>query len=166
MEYRLIVMRHAKSDWDSGASTDHARPLNKRGSRDAPRIAKRLVELGWQPQHVVSSDSQRTTETYELMIAELSPPPSVEFHGFLYHGGISELEEAVRAVPNDITTVLALGHNPGWQDSVHKLTGAYEKFTTANAALMTIDAESWAAAILNRGQWKLLEVVRPKEIDD
>ena len=64
---RLIVMRHAKSDWGTNAPTDHARPLNKRGQRDAPRVAQRLVELDWLPQYIVSSDSTRTRETYELM---------------------------------------------------------------------------------------------------
>ena len=46
MTRRLIVMRHAKSSWKSGAATDHERPLNKRGRRDAPRVAQRLEELG------------------------------------------------------------------------------------------------------------------------
>ena len=43
MTRRLIVMRHAKSSWDSDAHNDHARPLNKRGRRDAPAIARRGV---------------------------------------------------------------------------------------------------------------------------
>ncbi|MGH8513640.1 MAG: SixA phosphatase family protein, partial [Gammaproteobacteria bacterium] len=37
---RLLVMRHAKSDWDSGAGSDFDRPLAKRGERDAPRMGR------------------------------------------------------------------------------------------------------------------------------
>ena len=53
MGKRIIIMRHAKSSWTSGASTDHLRPLNKRGRRDAPRIGARLQELR------VDRDAQR-----------------------------------------------------------------------------------------------------------
>ena len=38
MQRRLIVMRHAKSSWNSAAQTDHERPLNERGRGDAPRV--------------------------------------------------------------------------------------------------------------------------------
>lgn len=164
MEYRLIVMRHAKSDWNTDAETDHARPLNKRGRRDAPKIARRLVELGWQPSHVVSSDSQRTTETFQLMEGAFTDGPSVDFLGSLYHAGIRELEDAVNAMPDDRPTVLALGHNPGWQDCIHRLTGEFEEMTTANAALMTIEAGSWAEAIHSRQKWTLVEMIRPREL--
>lgn len=164
MEYRLIVMRHAKSDWESGAKKDHDRPLNKRGRRDAPRIAEKLVELGWQPNYVVSSDSQRTTETFQLMEEVFSDGTSVEFLDSLYLAGIRELEHAVGSVPNMQATVLALGHNPGWEDCVHKLTGECEEMTTANAALMTIEDEDWAAAIIRHGDWSLVSVLRPKEL--
>jgi hypothetical protein len=40
MQRRLMLMRHAKSAWTSHVPTDHERPLNKRGRRDAPRIGK------------------------------------------------------------------------------------------------------------------------------
>ena len=60
-------MRHAKSDWKDSSLTDHQRPLNKRGKRDAPQMAAKLSELGWQPSRVLTSDSQRTMETLDLM---------------------------------------------------------------------------------------------------
>ena len=68
MAKRLLVTRHAKSSWKSGEDSDHARPLNKRGRRDAPRVAAHLVGLGWVPEQVLSSDSQRTRETLGLML--------------------------------------------------------------------------------------------------
>ena len=71
MERRLIVMRHAKSSWKSDAETDHLRPLNKRGRDSAPLVAARLVELGWIPEAVYSSDSLRTRETWDGMMNAL-----------------------------------------------------------------------------------------------
>jgi broad specificity phosphatase PhoE len=42
---RLMIMRHAKSAWKAHVLTDHARPLNKRGRRDALRVGKRHASL-------------------------------------------------------------------------------------------------------------------------
>ncbi len=166
MEYRLIVMRHAKSDWNTDAPNDHARPLNKRGRRDSPRIANRLVELGWQPDHVVSSDAQRTIETLEYMQPHFPNSPTVEFLPSLYHAGIRELQDAVNALPDEHQTVLALGHNPGWQSCVHRLTGELEEVTTGNAALLTIQADSWAQAVHTEYAWQLIEILRPRTLVD
>ena len=62
MQRRLMLMRHAKSSWKSQVPTDHERPLNERGRRDAARVGKRLAKLGWLPDVVVGSDSRRTEE--------------------------------------------------------------------------------------------------------
>jgi phosphohistidine phosphatase SixA len=67
MRRRLMIMRHAKSSWKGQVPTDHDRPLNTRGRRDAVRVGKRLAKLGWVPDLVVSSDSRRTRETWERM---------------------------------------------------------------------------------------------------
>ena len=165
MKYRLIVMRHAKSDWDTDAPTDHARPLNKRGRRDAPQIAAKLVELGWQPDKVLSSDSTRTTETFERMCDAFdSPLPEATFFNSLYHAGIAEIEEVVAQLPDSVETVLVLGHNPGWQSAVYWLVGEAHEMTTANAALMEIEAESWGEAISRETEWTLFDFLRPKEL--
>ena len=52
----LILMRHAKSDWSDSSLSDHDRPLNSRGQRDAPRMANWLAESDWIPDVVLSSD--------------------------------------------------------------------------------------------------------------
>jgi phosphohistidine phosphatase len=38
----VLILRHAKSSWKDPELTDHDRPLNKRGKRDAPRIGQLL----------------------------------------------------------------------------------------------------------------------------
>jgi len=160
----LIIMRHAKSDWETDAPTDHARPLNRRGRRDAPRIAKRIAQLGWQPDIVVSSDSQRTRETYQLMTDHFSPDVDLRFLDSLYHAGPHELADVLQQLPDAAVTVLALGHNPGWSEVVYWLTKNSVSMTTANAALCHVPANSWPAALQLAGSWQLDEVLRPKEL--
>lgn len=168
MERRLIVLRHAKSDWETDAPTDHARPLNKRGRTDAPRVAARIFQLGWTPEYVLSSDSQRTRETYQRMSdvfgEALGREPIVQFLESLYHAGPRALQSALADVPDDISSVMAIGHNPGWAEVVYWLTGESIHMTTANAALLSIDAEHWSDAVGRAGFCELVDVIRPKEL--
>ncbi len=163
MQMRLILLRHAKSDWGTDAQTDHERPLNKRGRRDAPAVAKKIVEKGWLPQWVISSDSTRTCETYERMRDCFEPQPTVLFLKSLYHSGPDELSFALADVPADVSPVMAIGHNPGWQEAVHWLTGEFVSMTTANAVLVSVDANTWPAAMGRAGFWTIEDIIRPKD---
>jgi phosphohistidine phosphatase len=162
MSKRLIIMRHAKSSWTSGAATDHQRPLNKRGRRAAPKVAARLRELGWIPDLVIASDSERTRETWQHMQAEFPHPIEERYNSMFYHGGLAAIKSACTALTESTSALLVLGHNPGWEDAVAKLSGQWVRMTTANAALLESDAENWANAI--EAHWELVEVLRPKEL--
>jgi phosphohistidine phosphatase len=162
MSKRLIIMRHAKSSWTSGAPTDHQRPLNKRGRRAAPLVAARLRDLGWIPDLVIASDSERTRETWQRMQAELPRSIAQRFNRDFYHGGLAEIASACAGLSQDVSTVLVLGHNPGWEGAVAKLGGQWLRMTTANAALLESDAEDWAEAM--EAGWVLVDILRPKEL--
>jgi phosphohistidine phosphatase len=164
MKRRLIVLRHAKSDWDTDAASDHARPLNKRGRRDAPRVGEHLASLGWVPERVVSSDSTRTRETWDLMRDAFDPPPDVTFTRRLYHAGIAPVRDVLAEVPGAVGTVMVIGHNPGWESVVQILSGLDVPMSTANAALLEVDAPSWVEGAALDAAWRLVDVVRPKEI--
>ena len=162
MSKRLIIMRHAKSSWKSGAATDHQRPLNKRGRRDAPRIGARLQELGWIPDLVIASDSQRTRETWQRMQTGFLQTIEERFDGDFYHGGLADIASACARLTEDISTLLVLGHNPGWEDATEELSGQWVRMTTANAALLQSDAEDWTTAMDT--DWLLVDLLRPKEL--
>ena len=162
MKRRLIIMRHAKSSWNTDSPTDHERPLNKRGNKDAPRIAQRLVELEWIPQLVVSSDAQRTRETWERMSGVFGGDIAVDYTRELYGGGLDEIVECSFEWPSCVSTVLLVGHNPGWGDAVGSLSGVLTSMTTANAALLEGEGEDWHQAL--DGKWKLTALLRPKEL--
>ncbi len=157
-------MRHAKSSWKTDASTDHERPLNKRGRRDSPKVAAKLVELGWVPDYVLSSDSARTRETFKLMKEELDYSDAVDFRRELYHAGYQELRDAVRGLDAGVETVLVLGHNPGWDEALERLTGEEDELKTACAALLHRHADGWRDAMGGRGQWQQWMMIRPREL--
>jgi phosphohistidine phosphatase len=60
-------MRHAKSSWKNNSLSDHDRPLNSRGSKDAPKIFQKLINENWIPDLILLSSSKRTQETLSNM---------------------------------------------------------------------------------------------------
>ncbi len=131
---RIIIMRHAKSDWAAGAGSDHERPLNHRGKREAPLVGAALRASGLAPQRVLSSDSARTRETWERMADQLDGA-EVTFDAKLYLAGIDVVRAALADLDEATKTVLVLGHNPGWEDMVTELARRRIELKTAHAAV-------------------------------
>ena len=67
----ILLLRHAKSSWKEAGLTDHARPLNKRGLRDAPRMGTLIAEQKIQPDLILSSSAVRAIRTAEAVSQKL-----------------------------------------------------------------------------------------------
>lgn len=113
---RLVVLRHAKSDWPE--VPDHERPLAARGRRDAPAVGRWLRDEGCVPDRVVCSTARRARQTWELAAAELGAVPDLAHDERVYDASVRELLDVVHELPDDAGTVLLVGHNPGF----HALT--------------------------------------------
>lgn len=152
-------MRHGKSAWDSGALTDHARPLAPRGARSAALVASELLRCDWRPHRILTSDARRAVETAERM-AEVLGVEIVQ-RRVLYLGGPDELPTALEDVPDD-EDVLVLGHNPGLSMCLEQLSGCARPLATADAALLRATDEApcggWGARA-RRPQGFVLEQV-------
>ena len=133
----LILMRHAKSSWDTAELDDHARSLSRRGERDAPRIAAALRALDVWPDAVVSSDALRTRQTWRRMAEGNPEVAEVHFTRELYLEGLPALQRLAATWPDSWQVVLALGHNPGWERAAVMLSGRADELTTANAVVLT-----------------------------
>lgn len=161
---RLVLLRHAKSPWKGSAHADHERPLNERGRTDAPRVGRRIVELGWSPEHILCSDARRTQETYELMKEAFTEDPPVEILSALYNGGVEEVLDQLHRLPNEMSQILAVGHNPGWEEMTTWLTGERVTLKTANAALVEHEeTTSWQEAC-EPATWRLVELIVARDL--
>jgi phosphohistidine phosphatase len=107
MTHMLILMRHAKSDWGSPALPDHDRPLNTRGTQDAPRLGAWLRSEGFMPDQILCSTAIRTRQTLEGL--NLDAPTA--FLPGLYHADPDSMLAALHEATGH--TVLLIGHNPG-----------------------------------------------------
>lgn len=109
---RVLLMRHAKSDWSNKNLSDHQRPLNNRGKNDAPKMALEIAERGIFPELILVSDSLRTRNTWE-MIQDYFPSSQTVFIPELYHASSSEIVNILSGVDDLIDNVMIIGHNPG-----------------------------------------------------
>lgn len=157
-------MRHAKSSSATEGQSDHDRPLNKRGQTDAPRIAEALGDKGWTPDWVVASDACRTRQTWAAMQTVLGTDIGLHLAPSLYLAGLGALQESAAGWPGAAETILALGHNPGWQQALGHLGGSWGGMTSANAALLVGRGDSWSAAL--EGSWELETVLRPMDLGE
>lgn len=165
MTRRLLLMRHAKSSWKTGLP-DPERPLNARGRRDAPRMARWLVEHDLRPDHVLCSEAERTRETLVWMEDALGDDLPHTILARLYHAGVGDLLDAIAAAP-DVDTLLVLGHNPGLEELVEHLSGAQEHMPTAAVAVLEVpDDRAWRDVPSIHGRMHLREVARPKDLGD
>ncbi len=120
----LSLLRHAKSSWKDTALPDHDRPLNARGTVEAPLMGKAMAEHGLDPDVVLCSTARRTRDTLELVLPELKTEPKVTYEDGLYHGTPAEMLAIVQTVPPSASQVLLVGHNPEIQTFALDLIGS------------------------------------------
>lgn len=140
----LLVMRHAKSDWDSGAGSDHDRPLAGRGVRSARLMGRLLTGLDVAPGYVLSSTAIRARSTAALAAEAGGWDAPVVLEPGFYGGSVdSVLGLAAGAPPVD--RLMVVGHEPVWSALVARLTGTRVTIKTATVAVIAVDGDGWAS---------------------
>ena len=75
MSLELLILRHAKSAWDTDAASDFDRPLSKRGRKAAPRVGRYLMQQGLIPDFVISSPATRAEQTVIAVCGQMNIGP-------------------------------------------------------------------------------------------
>jgi phosphohistidine phosphatase len=168
----LLVLRHAKSDWDDLTIDDHERPLNERGVKSAARMGRLMRDLDMQPQHCICSTATRSRDTYTLALETLGQDLPVEYLKSLYtFGEGDDLEAAIAAHDGNAERLLVIAHNPAIQGFVlHTCDGGdvfglgqiRMKYPTAGLSRIEYEMDSWADLPSTKG--KLTGFWRPRDI--
>jgi phosphohistidine phosphatase len=142
----LIAVRHAKSSWDHDVE-DHERPLSGRGRRDADALGRLLVQRALTPDLVLCSTAARTRETWERAQSAGVIAGEVRLVRGIYHAWVPELVRLLRQTPDELSTVLLLGHSPGVPDLVEHIcvrtdspdwTQLDQKYPTSGVAVVNV----------------------------
>src|SRR4051812_22129954 len=113
---RILLLRHAKSDWSDPGAGDHERPLNRRGQDAAHRIGTYLDRHRLVPEYVLCSTAARARETWDLVSAAIPTAPPTPYDERLYNAAAGSILEVVRQAAPNIKSLLLIGHNPGLQE--------------------------------------------------
>lgn len=142
MAHTLVVIRHAKSDWDAPVG-DEERPLAPRGRRQAPETGRWIAEHLDPLDLAVVSVAIRAWQTWDLVAAELPAAPPTRLARGAYTFSGDQLLDVVRHLPEHAGTVALVGHNPAVEALVDTLTGVWTRMPTS--ALAVVAMTEWAA---------------------
>lgn len=163
---RLTLIRHAKSAWDDPSLGDFDRPLNARGRRDAPVMAKRLCDLARRPERLVSSPARRAISTAQVFAEALAlPPPAIALEPSIYDASLAMLIDVVRALDPGARHVALFGHNPGFSELARWLaTCPFHEMPTCAIASLELQISAWNE--LGPGCGRLAHYLYPKDGED
>lgn len=156
----LILVRHAKSDWTHDLP-DFDRPLNDRGHKDAPRMARFVHEKGIEIQQFVTSPAKRALTTCRYF-SEVYDNKDIKKVEELYHASSKEFLETINELDDKFDHVALFSHNNGISDFASSLTSEPVLFPTCGVAVFEIDCEEWSQ--FEGADKKLLHFFAPKEV--
>ena len=142
---RLLVLRHAKSSWADNALDDRRRPLNDRGRRDAPLVGEWLRERALVPDLIVTSDAVRARETAAAVATAAGYTREIVMEPSLYHATPADAIAVLKSIGNQAAeAVLIVGHNPGLEDLVSRLSGEHHDLVTAAIVELAVPIDRWS----------------------
>lgn len=146
MSKQLLLIRHAKSSWADFSIKDFDRPLNDRGKKDAPVMAKRLLDKKIAIDAFISSPAKRARKTAEYFIAEYKhPKKEIIFIDELYLATPSVFASIINQVSDQYNTIAVFSHNNGITDYANTLTDTrIDEMPTCSIFAVEADVQSWS----------------------
>ena len=135
----LYFLRHGEADWPDWEKSDDERPLTKRGKKEMHEVAKFLKRVKADPDLIVTSPLPRASQTAEVAAEHLEVKcreDKLLAPGFGRH----ELERILKKHPSE--SLMIVGHEPDFSQTIEQLTGASLKLSKAGIALVELD-RSW-----------------------
>jgi len=164
MEKTLILLRHAKSDWDADYSGDHERPLSKRGRKAAKAIGEFLSDTRHVPDEILCSTAARTRETISLVRENANwNDVEVTFTEDLYLAAPENVLSMVRGLPVSSECVMVVGHQPFTGILASGLLGGRSiEVPTGCLIVIELAIDSWSQ--ISRMSGKLVEHILPRSL--
>jgi phosphohistidine phosphatase len=139
----LLLLRHAKSAWKNASLPDIARPLNKRGLREAPRVGTWLRAQHLLPDVILSSTATRARMTTLAVLETSGYAGPVHLLPQLYEATLATLIATLNTVAEPPARVVLVGHNPALEELLTALTGHSHHIATATVVQLLLPIATW-----------------------
>ncbi|RTL57482.1 MAG: histidine phosphatase family protein [Sphingobacteriales bacterium] len=141
----VLLVRHAKSSWEDPMTIDFDRPLNERGKKDAPAMAKRIKEKGFEIDSLISSPAKRAKKTAKLF-AEVFKynEEKIIYKTELYHADPATFYSVIEQASNNHESIAVFSHNPGITYFVNELTEVkIDEVPTCGVFALKAECSKW-----------------------
>jgi phosphohistidine phosphatase len=169
---RLMLLRHAKSEWSNPGARDHDRVLAERGRESAPKIGSYMTRHALRPDLILASTATRVRQTVDLLLPAFAKPPKTLYDDRLYEVEGGKLLDVIKETPPEVHALMLVGHNPGIAELAELLIGTgdvetrqrlLEKFPTAGLAVIDFPLDDWKK--LHHKAGRLDRFVVPRAIE-
>jgi len=119
----IYLLRHAKAENQDLRKNDFERRLVEKGQKHAEKMAKLMASFRFPPEFIYSSAAPRARETAEIFAQALKLEDKLTLVENFYAASHPVYLQAVQKLPDELSSVLMVGHNPILEDLVMNLTG-------------------------------------------
>ena len=153
----LLLLRHGKSDWDADYGPDHDRPLADRGQKGARKMGRFITSARLVPDRAITSSAVRARETLATAAESGGWTGPAQVTEALYDATPEAVLDEIRQTPDDVQTLIVVGHQPTWAMLTSALVGGGAiEMKTAALARVDLNVDRWADAGPGRGVLAML----------
>ena len=155
---KLYLIRHARSSKDIPNIKDSDRPLNKRGKKDARKIARSLKKLGLKVDAVYSSPAKRAFDTARAIAKRIGfARGKIKIEDGIYYTTVPRLLKVIKGTDDKAASAAIFGHNPEFLNLLNYLVpGSMDDFPAGAVIGIDLDIDSWKTAARKKGKIVLL----------
>ena len=164
MMKKLLLVRHASSDYAELGSKDIDRALNETGIQQAHSMATYVKDKGVCPDLLIVSPAVRTRKTALFFVDSFGIGENkINLVDDVYEAEPETLLEIIRNVSNEIETLMLVGHNPSIALLSSYLSDeVIEQVPTCGVVDLIFDINDWAA--ISRGSGELISLQSPETL--
>ncbi|MDR1171474.1 MAG: histidine phosphatase family protein [Bacteroidales bacterium] len=150
----LHVVRHGKALPDDRSIRDDDRPLLEKGIVNSVAAARRLHAQYAAPGLIISSHAARALHTAHIFARVMGYPHGrVQVNEKLYADGENEAYRILESLPDDLESVMIVGHNPDV---------TYVAGTCAGQNISSIPASGIVTVRFEADRWREIEKAKTK----
>lgn len=154
---RLILFRHAKSDWSDANCPDQKRPLTNRGIRAARTMGEFLTAIDQVPSLALTSSAKRARDSVDLARRQGGWQCEQRVEPRLYTFEAEDLMDAVQSLRDVPPRLLITGHEPAVSGLAGRLMGeARLRMPTGCMARIDLEVDDWSEVVPGCGELRWL----------
>ena len=141
----LLLVRHAKSDFNHIDFKDFDRPLNTKGKSDAKLMANQLLKSNINLDYIISSGANRAYSTSKIIATKIDYPlEHIEINNDIYHSCEQTMLNIINSISDKYQCVMITGHNPTFHHLSQLLSNeTILKFPACSMFSLEFNIKSW-----------------------